>query len=37
MESKNKVLASGTFKVLGEGEKFTGKVNFSDDDTKKDE
>jgi hypothetical protein len=37
MEYKNKVLASGGFKILGEGEKYTGKVNFSDDDTKKDE
>lgn len=32
MESKGKVLASARFKILGEGEKFTGKVNFSDDD-----
>lgn len=38
MESKNKVLASGTFKVMGEGEKYTGKVDFSkDDDEKKEE
>ncbi|MCX5744708.1 MAG: hypothetical protein NT062_19650 [Proteobacteria bacterium] len=32
MESNNKVLASGTFKILGEGEKFTGKVDFSNDE-----
>ncbi len=37
MESKGKVLASGRFKILGQGEKFSGKVDFSDDDTKKDE
>jgi hypothetical protein len=35
MESKGKVLASGRFKILGEGERYTGKVDFSDDDTKK--
>ncbi len=34
MESKGKVLASGRFKILGEGEKFTGKVDFSDEETK---
>lgn len=32
IESKGKVLASGMFKILGEGEHFSGKVNFSDDD-----
>jgi hypothetical protein len=32
IESKGKVLASGQLKILGEGEKFTGKVNFSDDE-----
>ena len=32
MEHKGKVLASTRFKILGEGEKFSGKVNFSDDD-----
>lgn len=32
METKGKVLASARFKILGEGEKFTGKVNFADDD-----
>ena len=31
-ESKGKVLASTRIKILGEGEKMTGKVNFSDDD-----
>jgi hypothetical protein len=35
MESKGKVLASGRFKILGQGEKLTGKVDFSDEDTKK--
>jgi hypothetical protein len=34
MESKGRVLASGRFKILGEGEKFTGKVDFSDDEAK---
>jgi hypothetical protein len=32
MENKGKVLASGRVKILGEGEKFSGKVNFSDDE-----
>jgi hypothetical protein len=32
IESKGKVLASGRFKILGEGEKFTGKVNFSEEE-----
>ncbi len=32
MESKGKVLASGRLKILGEGEKFTGKVDFSEDE-----
>ena len=32
LESKGKQLASTRFKLLGEGEKYTGKVNFSDDD-----
>jgi hypothetical protein len=32
MESKGKVLASSRFKILGEGEKFTGKVNFTEDE-----
>lgn len=32
IENKGKVLASGRFKILGEGEKFTGKVNFSEDE-----
>lgn len=32
VESKGKVLASSRFKVLGEGEKFSGKVDFSEDD-----
>jgi hypothetical protein len=34
IENRGKVLASGRFKILGEGEKFTGKVNFSDEETK---
>jgi hypothetical protein len=32
VENKGKILASCKFKILGEGEKFTGKVNFSDDE-----
>lgn len=32
MESKGRVLASGRFKILGEGEKFNGKVNFSEEE-----
>ena len=32
MESKGRVLASGRFKILGEGERFNGKVNFSEDE-----
>ncbi len=32
MESKGKVLASSRFKILGEGEKFSGKVDFSEDE-----
>jgi hypothetical protein len=32
IESKGRVLASGQFKLLGEGEHFSGKVNFSDDE-----
>ena len=32
IENKGQVLASGRFKILGEGEKFTGKVEFSEDE-----
>ncbi len=32
MENKGKVLASSRFKILGEGERYTGKVDFSDDE-----
>ena len=32
MEYNGKVLASGTFKILGEAEKFSGKVDFSEDE-----
>ena len=32
IENKGKVLASSRFKILGEGEKFTGKVDFSEDE-----
>lgn len=32
MESKGKVLASARFKILGEGEHYSGKVDFSNDD-----
>ncbi len=35
VESKGRVLASGRFKILGEGEHYSGKVNFSDDDANK--
>ena len=32
MENKGKVLASSRFKILGEGERFSGKVDFSEDE-----
>jgi hypothetical protein len=32
MENKGKILASSRFKILGEGERFTGKVDFSEDE-----
>ncbi len=32
LENKGKVYATTRFKILGEGEKFTGKVNFSEDE-----
>lgn len=32
IENKGTVYASGRFKILGEGERFTGKVNFSEDE-----
>jgi hypothetical protein len=32
INSKGKVLASSRFKLLGEGEHFTGKVDFSEDE-----
>jgi hypothetical protein len=32
MESKGRVLASGRLKILGEGDKFSGKVDFSEDE-----
>jgi len=32
MESKGKILASNKFKIVGEGEHFTGKVDFSEDE-----
>lgn len=32
MESKGKVLASSKFRITGEGEHFTGKVDFSEDE-----
>jgi len=32
IEYKGTVLASGRFKILGEGEKYSGKVNFSEDE-----
>lgn len=35
IESKGKVLASQTFKILGEAERFSGKVDFSEDEANK--
>lgn len=32
IENRGTVYATGKFKILGEGEKFTGKVNFSDEE-----
>ena len=32
MEAKGRVLASGRFRILGEGEKYNGKVNFSEEE-----
>ena len=32
LENKGKVLASTTIRILGEGERFSGKVNFSDEE-----
>ena len=32
MENKGKILASNKFKILGDGERFTGKVDFSEDE-----
>ena len=32
IESKGKVYASGELRILGEGERFSGKVNFSEDE-----
>ena len=32
IENKGTVYASARFKILGEGEKFSGKVNFSEDE-----
>ncbi len=32
MENRGKVLASSRFKIVGEGERFTGKVDFSEDE-----
>lgn len=32
MESKGKVLASSRFKILGEGERYSGKVDFTEDE-----
>jgi hypothetical protein len=35
IEVRGKVVASGKFKILGEAEVYSGKVDFSEDDTKK--
>lgn len=32
IENRGQILASGKFKIVGEGEKFTGKVNFSEEE-----
>lgn len=32
MENKGKVLASSRFKIIGDGERYTGKVDFSEDE-----
>jgi hypothetical protein len=32
IENRGKILASAKFKILGEGEKFSGKVNFSEEE-----
>lgn len=32
IENRGKILASAKFKIVGEGEKFSGKVNFSDEE-----
>ncbi|HVK78271.1 MAG TPA: hypothetical protein VM734_33430 [Kofleriaceae bacterium] len=34
VEVQGRVVATGKFKILGEAERYTGKVDFSDDDTK---
>jgi hypothetical protein len=34
MESKGKILATARVKILGEGEHYTGKVDFSEDENK---
>lgn len=35
IEVGGKVVAAGKFKILGEGERYSGKVDFSDEDTQK--
>lgn len=37
IESRGRVLASGKFKILGEGERYTGKVDFSEEEATKGE
>jgi hypothetical protein len=32
MESKGRVLASNRFRILGQGERYTGKVDFSEEE-----
>jgi hypothetical protein len=34
IENRGRVLAAGKFKILGEGEKFSGKVEFSEEEAK---
>ncbi len=34
IENRGKVYASARFKIVGEGERFTGKVDFSEEEAK---
>ncbi len=37
MENRGKVLAAGRFAIVGQGPKYTGKVDFTEEETKKDD